>query len=100
MKVEVGKIETNKLVNVSTVLNNLKTKVDALHVGKLKALFIDLEKFGDIESEDVFKNNEFNKLNLKVNGLENKIPDANTLIHINLFFFSGEKICDRFCVEN
>ena len=43
-KAEVHKIETNKLTNVPTTLNNLKTKVDNLDVGKLKTVPIDLKK--------------------------------------------------------
>ena len=38
------KLETNKLTNVPTTLNNLKTKVDNLDVGKLKTVPIDLKK--------------------------------------------------------
>ena len=38
LKVEVDKLDINKLVNVPTSLNNLITKVDDLDVGKLKAL--------------------------------------------------------------
>ena len=44
MKVEVGKLDTNKLVNFPRGLNNLKTKVDDLHVDKLKKNFERLEK--------------------------------------------------------
>ena len=36
LKTEVDKLDINKLVNVSTSVNNLKTKVDHLVVGKLK----------------------------------------------------------------
>ena len=36
MKAEVDKLDVNKLVNVPTSLNNLKTKVDDLDIGKLK----------------------------------------------------------------
>ena len=38
------KLEINKLSNVPTTLNNLKTKVDNLDVGKLKTVPIDLKK--------------------------------------------------------
>ena len=38
LEVEVVKLNINKLVNVTTSLNNLKTKVDDLYVGKLKTL--------------------------------------------------------------
>ena len=44
MKVEVGKLDINKLANVPSSLNNLKTKVDDLHVGKLKNVLVDLKK--------------------------------------------------------
>ena len=42
LKAEVDKLDINKLVNVSTSLNNLKTKVDDLDVGKLKPVPVDL----------------------------------------------------------
>ena len=37
-KAEVDKLDINKFVNVSTSLNNLKTKVGDLDVGKLKTV--------------------------------------------------------------
>ena len=36
LKAEVDKLDTNKLVNVPTSLNNLKTKKDNLDIGELK----------------------------------------------------------------
>ena len=44
---EVDKLDINKLLSVPTGLNNLKTKVDELDVGKLKPV-IDIEL--DIET--------------------------------------------------
>ena len=45
LKTEVDKLEDIiKLVNVPTTLNNLKTKVDDLDVGKLKAVPVELKK--------------------------------------------------------
>ena len=38
MKIEVDRLDINKLTNVSTSLNNLKTKVNDLDVGKLKTV--------------------------------------------------------------
>ena len=38
LKAEVDKLDFNKLVNVPTSLNNLKTKVDDLDVGKLRTV--------------------------------------------------------------
>ena len=42
LKGEGGKLDISKLVNVPTGLNNLKTKVDDLDVGKLKTVHVDL----------------------------------------------------------
>ena len=61
-------------------MNNLKTKVDDLHVGKLKTVLEDLKKISDVVDNEVVKNTKFNA---EVNNLEKKIPDATTLIHIN-----------------
>ena len=44
MKVEVDKLDVNKLVNLPTSLNNLKTKVDDLDTGKSKTVPVDLKK--------------------------------------------------------
>ena len=68
--------------NVTTSLNNLKTKIDDLDVGKLKTVPIDLKKLSDVV-DNVVKNTKFNTLKTKVNTLGKKIPDATTLIHIN-----------------
>ena len=43
-KIEVDKLDINRLVNAPTTLNNLKTKVSNLDVGKLKMLPLDLKK--------------------------------------------------------
>ena len=48
MKAEGDKQVINKLTNVPTRLNNLKTKVDNLDVGKLKTAPIDLKKLNDV----------------------------------------------------
>ena len=65
-------------------MNNLKTKLDALDFGfKLKTVPVDLKKISEAVNKVVVKNRKFNKLNKEVNNLENKIPDATTLIHIN-----------------
>ena len=44
MNGEVDKLDINKLVNVPTSLNNSKTKVNDLDVGKLETVPIDLKK--------------------------------------------------------
>ena len=70
-------------------MNNLKTKVDDLDVGKLKTVPVlkktDLKKLSDLIDDEVVKNTKFNTLKTKVKNLEKKIPDATTLIHINQY---------------
>ena len=85
MKAIVDKVYITKLINVSTNLNNVKTKVDNLDVSKLKTVPVDLKKFSDAVDNEVVKNTRFNILKTKVNNLEKKIPDATTLIHINQY---------------
>ena len=80
---EVDKLEVNKLVNVPTNLDNLKTKLDGLDVGKLKTVCVELKKLSDAVDNEVVKNKKFNTTKTKVNNLEKNIPDATTLIHIN-----------------
>ena len=60
LKAEVDKLVVNKLVNVTTSLNNLKTKLDNLDVDKLKSVPIDLKKISDVVKNEVVKNTEFN----------------------------------------
>ena len=85
MKTKVGKLDINKLVNVLTSLNNLKTKVDDLDICKLKTVPVDLKKISDAVDNEVVKNAKFNTLKTKENNIENKIPEATTLIHINQY---------------
>ena len=46
----------NKLVNVPTSLNNLKTKANDLDVGKLKTVPVDLKRLSDVVDNKVVKN--------------------------------------------
>ena len=69
MNAEVDKLDIIKAVNVPTSLNNLKTKVDYLDVGKLITVSRDLKKLSDVV---VVKNTKFNTLKTKVNNLEEK----------------------------
>ena len=85
MKAEVDKIDINKLSNVPTTLNNLKSNVDDLDVGQLKTVLAYLKKVSDVVDNEVVKNIKFNILNIKANSIENKIPDANYLIPINQY---------------
>ena len=85
MKAEVGKLVINKLVNVSASLNDLKTKVDDLHVDKLKTVPIDLKKLIVAVNKENDKNTELKTLKTKINKLDKKMIDATTLIHINQY---------------
>ena len=79
------KLDINKLTNVPTSLDNMKTKVDYFDVGKLKTVLVDLKKLSDIVDNEVVKNTKFSTLKTKVNSLEKKIPDATTSIYINQY---------------
>ena len=72
MKDEVDKLDINKLVNVPTGLNNLKSKVYELNVGELKIVLKDLKISTDIVKNEVAKNTKFNTLKMKVNKLDKK----------------------------
>ena len=60
-------------------LNNLRTKVDDLYVGKLKTALVDLKE----ANKEVVKKTVYNKLNIEVNDSKEKNSDATTLIQIN-----------------
>ena len=83
MKAENDKLDINKLINVPTSLNKLKTKVNGLDFGKLKTVPVHLQKLSDVVDNEVVKNTKFNTLKTKVNNLKNKILDATNLIHVN-----------------
>ena len=85
MKAEFGKLDIIKLVNVPASLNNFKTNLDDLDVGKLKTVPVDLKRLSDVVDNEVVKNKKFNTLKMKVNKLDMKIPHATTLIHINQY---------------
>ena len=54
-----------------------------LDLGKLKTVPVDLKKLSDVVDNVVVKTKNFNTLKTKVNSLEQKIPDATILIHLN-----------------
>ena len=55
-KAKVDKQYMNKLTNVPTRLNNLKTKVDDFDVGKLKTVLVDMRKLRNVVESEVVKN--------------------------------------------
>ena len=48
LKVEINKLDTNKLINALTDLNDLRAKIDDLDLCKLKIVPIDLDKVSDL----------------------------------------------------
>ena len=62
--------------NVPTSLNNFKTRLDDLDVGKLKTVPVDLKKLSDAADNEVVKNAKFNTRKAKVNNLEKKLREV------------------------
>ena len=60
------------MVNVPISLNNLKTKVDSVYVGKLKTAPVEMKNLSDVVDNEVAKNIKLNTLKMKVNNLEKK----------------------------
>ena len=69
LEAKIDKLDINKLVNVSTSSNKLKSKVNNLDIGKLKTIPADLK----------IQVMQWTKL------LKNAIPHATTFIHINRY---------------
>ena len=66
------------MVHVATGLNNLNTKVGKFDVADLKTIPI-----SDVMSKQIVSDTKFNTLNVKINSLEKKIPDASALVQTN-----------------
>ena len=54
------------MVNVPTIMKNLKAKVDGLDVSALKTVPVDLKKLNDAVNNEVVKNTKFNTVKTKV----------------------------------
>ena len=74
------RLDVNKLAKVPAGLNDLKTKIDNLDVGKLTTVPVDLIELGNVVSKEVIKKTVYNTLNTKVNNSEKKIPNTSTTI--------------------
>ena len=72
-------------MSIRTILNNLKTKVENLGVGKLKTVLVDVKKLRDFVDNEVVENVKFNVLETKLNNSDKKNLDATALSHINQF---------------
>ena len=82
-KAKVGELEISKFFNAPNNVNSLNAQAYDLDIDKLKTVLIKLEELTDIVALKVVKDSKFNKLNTKVNSLQNTIPNATTFIHIN-----------------
>ena len=60
LKSDVGKLDIDKLKNVSSNLSNLKSKVDKLDIDKLVLVPVDLSKLSDVVKSDVVKKDRYN----------------------------------------
>ena len=74
LKSSVGKLYINKLKNVPSNLNNLKSKVNKSDVNNLVP--VDLSKLIDLVKSDVVKKDVYNA---KVKNIEDKISDISNL---------------------
>ena len=81
------KLDVTKQVNILFISNNLKTKVDYLHVVKSfpQTVPIDFKKIRNVADNEVVKIKKINRLKAKLNNLDQKIPDATALIQINQY---------------
>ena len=77
-KVDLANLKSNldKLKNVPTNLNNLKSKVDKLDVDKLVPVHVDLSTPRNVVKCDVVKKEVHNA---KVENIEDKMPDITNL---------------------
>ena len=64
------KLDTDKLKNVPSNWNNLKSKADKLDIEKLETTPVDLSKLSDLVKDDVAKKTEYDELIKKVNAVQ------------------------------
>ena len=70
MEADVDKLDIDEPTNLSTSLNNLKTKVEDLDVLELKTVPVDLKKWSGGVDNEVVKNTKFSILKRKLNNLD------------------------------
>ena len=76
LKSDAGKLDIEKLENVTSNLSNLKSKVDKLDVDKLVPVPVDLGKPTDVVNNDIVKKDVHNA---KIKNIGAKIPDITKL---------------------
>ena len=79
LKIEVDKLDIDKLKSLPNNLNNLKTEVDKLDIDKLGSVTIDLS---NVVKNDVVKKTEYNS---KIKSIEDKVADINNLATKTIF---------------
>ena len=70
------KSDIDKLKNIPSNLNNLKSKVDKLNVDKLVSVPVDLSKLSDLVKNDFVKKNVYNA---KIKTIKENIPGITNL---------------------
>ena len=76
LKLNVDKLDIDKLKNVPSGLSSLKSKVDKLDIGKLETTPVDLSKLSNVVKNEVVKKTEYNA---KIKNIEDKISDITNL---------------------
>ena len=60
-KTDVDKLNIDKLNNVPSIINSLKSKLDKLDIGKLGATLVELSKLNNVVKNDVVKTKNIKK---------------------------------------
>ena len=63
-------MDFDKLKNIASNINNLKSKVDKLDIGKLEHTLVDLNKLSNVVKNTVFKKTEYVELPKTVNAIQ------------------------------
>ena len=94
LKYNAYKLDIDKLKNVPSNLNNLKSKVYKLDVDKLVPVPVDLSKLSDVVKNNVVKRDV---LNAQIKSIEDKMPDitnvvANTTLNSKINEVKGDLV--------
>ena len=76
LKVEVDKLDIDKLKSVPTNWSNLKSKAEKSDIVKLETTPVDLSKLRNVVKNEVVKKTEYNA---EIKNIEDKIPDTTNL---------------------
>ena len=94
LKYNAYKLDIDKLKNVPSNLNNLKSKVYKLDADKLVPVPVDLSKLSDVVKNNVVKRDV---LNAQIKSIEDKMPDitnvvANTTLNAKINKVKGDLV--------